>query len=78
MICILPVSVLKALNAPFNQIEYIKRDKQQFALLGSVNLLMIDNIFIDPVCIPGPERSEQINAKPLRYQFTFDYHPLKL
>lgn len=70
-----PVAVLTPSDAKLDQIEEVERDKQQFALLGRMYALMVDDIAVKPVCISCPECSEQIYTPSAWYQAAFyDFH----
>ena len=74
VISLLPVAVLDKPYQPLYKVNYIERNKQQFALLRRMNALMIDHILINPARISHPERAEQIHTIPFRYKPAFDNH----
>lgn len=77
IVCLFPVSILNKPARPLDEIEDIKRHKQQFALLGSVNTFVVDDIPVNPARIPRPKRPEQIQAYPFRHQLTLYNHAVK-
>lgn len=76
IVCLFPVAILGESERPFDEVEDIKRHKQQFTLLGSVNAFVVYDITINPTLIPRPERPEHVQTYSFRYQFAFDYHDL--
>ena len=42
------VAILNETQQPFHEIQEIKWDVEQFPLLGVVNTLMVNHIFVDP------------------------------
>ena len=60
VICLLQIAVLNHPYTPLDDVKYVERDKQQLALLGRVDALVIHHIAIDPPLVACPERPKEI------------------
>ena len=66
------VSILNEADKPLNDVKDIERDEKQFLLLGCMNALMIDDVFVDPTLVAGQYSSKQIQAIRFRHQWARD------
>lgn len=66
----IPVAVLYQPEQPFQQIQQIERNKQQFTLLSGVDALMVYQVTVNPQFIARPNRAKYIDTKPLRNKRT--------
>lgn len=70
------VAVPYETHKPLGHIYNIERNEEQLALLGRVNPLVVDDVFVNPVGAACPKSAENINAQrcgqpPALYYYRF-------
>ena len=68
------VSALQKTQKPLQSINHIKRDKQQFALLGGVNSFMVYDIAVNPGNVTRPVSAKNVDTIIFRDKTAFHFH----
>lgn len=66
-------AVLEEAEEPLDDVEEIEGDEEEFALLGGVDALVVDDVAVDPRGVAGPHRAEEVEADAAWHQRTSDY-----